>query len=347
MSETTSTRIAASLLAVAVGENLAARRAAETATSGTLGPLDASEGRLGPLTQLCLFTTEALLICGVELERSDQCLPPARLEEAYRRWLVGSGQRPSPADQGPQGWLALVPTATRAAVVAPGLGAALGAAVGGRLSRRPNQDAGAESLVRAVPAGFLVPGFTAGASPEEAYHLGCETAVVTHGSDAAVHADGCLAALVCCLVAGEQLAAAVARADGLTTPELSAVLSAAVELGAGGAPSAEALEGRFGRAERADDALGVALACAAGSGRDVALGASACLTVPSSAASAACGALVGARDGIGALPEAWLGGLEGRWLVAELADDVVRWLQWGADAQGELELGERFLERYG
>ena len=81
------------------------------------------------------------------------------------------------------------------------------------------------------------------------------------------------------------------------------------------------------------------MACAAGSGRDVALSASAALIVASAPASAACGALVGARDGIGGVPEAWLGGLEGRWLLDELTEDVRRWLEWLADASGGFELG--------
>jgi ADP-ribosylglycohydrolase len=347
MSEVTASRIRGSLLAAAIGEALGAPGAPGSIEPGDLGGDLFRDGHLDASTQLCLYTLEALLICGVELERSGQCLPPARLEEAYRRWLDGAapvGGAPDPS--APRGWLSSVRLAVRAVDPSSSCLAALRSSRGGRLSTRPNAASGTGGLARAAPAGFLVPGLPAGASSAEAYHLGCEVAVVTHGADVAVLTAGCLAAIICSLVAGEPLGRALEVAQSLTSTEIASLLDRSFELGSSGAPSPELLEDRFGTGRRADEALGIAVACAAGSRLPDAIAASASLPGASGPVSATCGALVGARDGVGSIPAAWLEGLEGRWLIDELADDALSWLRWLEDPSGQIELGERFLERY-
>jgi ADP-ribosylglycohydrolase len=299
-------------------------------------------------TQMTLFTCEALLIAGAELERSGQCHPPRLLHSAYRRWLGaqedGAGEVPS---DGLPGWLEQVALLHRSESPGATCVEALRSGQIGRLQSRLNTSRGCGGVVRAAPGGYLVPGMAPGASPAEAYHLGCEISAVTHGHDDAIEPAGALAATVASLLAGEGLVSAVRQAVALCSTNLAGRLARALEVARGGPPTAEVIEVELGSGRSGDEALAIAVACACGAQSfSEALFAAVNHSGSSVATGSICGSLRGASDGIDALPVAWLSALDGRWLVEEVADDCLAWLSWCAEPDGTAELGERWLRRY-
>ena len=357
MSELISTRIAGALVGGALGDVMGDKRRASEASSLVLeadGGLEHHEvGALrlvGPFTactQLVLFTSEALLLAGVELERSGTCLPPALVFEAYRRWLAMRGaSAPRSRDERALGWLQSVellaedrsPDATSLEVIAQGRA--------GRLAARLNEADDAGALPRAVPGGFLVPGLAPGARAEEAYYLGCEIQAVTHGHDDAINAGGALAAIIGGLVAGTDLAVAVHEARELTTVPVSDALERALTLGREGTGEVERAELRPKVNPSALEALELALVFAQRATLGDAMAGVLALPGEVRLIGSICGSLIGARDGIEAIPASWLSSIEGVWLVEAMAHDCASWLSWLAAPDGEVELPDAWLERY-
>jgi ADP-ribosylglycohydrolase len=344
-------RIRGCLLGGAVGDALGAPIEFED-----LGEIDALFGR-GPMvlrepfaftddTQLTLFGVEALLICGVQLEQQGTCHPPQELHRAYLRWLATQRGPQPPEDDLPGGWLGGVRLLHRS--MSPGttcLGA-LASGQMGRMSARINDSKGCGGVMRAAPGGFLVPGVPPGASPAEAYHLGCEMAAVTHGHDDGIHPAGALSAIISVLVGGGRLVEAVEVARSLTSEWVAECLGRALAVGRSGPPSGQELTEHFGGGWVGDEALAIAVACAvAPATLEAGLEASVRHSGDSDSTGAICGNLLGAALGEQAIPARWLDDLDGRWLVEEVADDCLRWLAWSADP-GAVELGEGWLSRY-
>jgi ADP-ribosylglycohydrolase len=218
---------------------------------------------------------------------------------------------------------------------------------GGRLSMRVNEASDAGALPRAVPAGFLVPGLDLGASASEAYYVGCEVAAVTHGDDEAISASGALAAIIAGLMVGHSLAEAADVARGFALPTVAGALGRAQtkrELGSAGAVQTGGLRGGPGSAL---EALELALGCARLDTFDEAMDRVVSLPGDARAIGSICGSLIGARDGVEAIPETRLAWLDGRSVVEEVADDCVEWLGWLERAHEGAELGAAWLARYG
>jgi len=218
-------------------------------------------------TQMTLFTTEALIIAGVLLDRDGQCAPRNLLHHGYLRWLATQAERlPSislSVDE-PLGWLLDIELLHR--VEAPGATCLSALASGelGTLQSAINDSKGCGGVMRAAPGGLLVPGAGLGSSPEEAYHLGCEIAAVTHGHPDGIHPAGALAALICCLMAEASLEQALRTVRDLSPAHQATWLASAEEIGRDGLPSPELIAEELGGGWVGDEALAIAVACAVG-----------------------------------------------------------------------------------
>jgi ADP-ribosylglycohydrolase len=199
---------------------------------------------------------------------------------------------------------------------------------------------GYAAVVRSAPFGFL------GDAPY-AFRLAANCAQLTHGHPTGYYAAGAFAAIIAHLVAGESLEGAVllvlrelARHPG--HEETAEALHHALDLAAEGEPTAEKVE-RLGTGRIAEEALAIGVYAALvpiGTAQVPAAGAQVptssprpedditarlCLSVNHSGAGDAtgslCGNLLGARHGDVGLPWHWLSRLEGRAVIAQVADD--------------------------
>ncbi|WP_328611462.1 ADP-ribosylglycohydrolase family protein [Amycolatopsis sp. NBC_00345] len=206
---------------------------------------------------------------------------------------------------------------------------------------------GYAAVVRSAPFGFL------GDAPY-AFRLAASCAQLTHGHPTGYYAAGAFAAIIAHLVAGESLDGAVllalrelARHPG--HEETAEALRHALDLAAEGEPTAEKVE-RLGTGRIAEEALAIGVYAALvpigsprvptgstqipAAGAQVPIGslqpedditARLCLSVNHSGAGdstgSLCGNLLGARHGDVNLPWHWLSRLEGRAVIAQVADD--------------------------
>lgn len=281
-------------------------------------------GKLGLITddtQMTLFTVEGLI-------RRPEV---AGLRRAYLRWL-DTQQHPAPPPANGvirTGWLR--EQTWLYSRRAPGNACLSGLRNGQATAPVPfgergpvNPDSkGCGTVMRSAPFGLRAP------SPQHAFELAARCAQITHGHPTGYLAAGALAAVVHFLVAGEPLAEAVRRAADLllTYPrheETTRALRTAVDLVATGAPGPEKVES-LGGAWVAEEALAIAVYCALTYPEAGDLPQALLLAVnhsgDSDSTGAICGNLLGALHGETALPAEWIAQLEGRDVIAELADD--------------------------
>lgn len=285
---------------------------------------DRAGGAITDDTQLTLFTLEGLL---------GAVSPEAGLAgvlHANLRWLHTQGvpwQQAGatlPGVTGPGGLLVRVPDLhSRRAPDETCLAAlrASAAGIAGSTMQPINDSKGCAGVSRTAPAGF----FTAGVT--EAFRLGRDIAALTHGHPSGYLPAGVLAAMVSQLIRGASLAEALDAAVAELRQhrgheETDRAVAAARALAACGRPGPEELA-TLGGGWTGEEALAIAL-CAAMSGRD--LPDALLLAVNHGGASdttgALCGSLLGARDGVMAIPTRWLSPLELRDLIAALAADA-------------------------
>lgn len=275
-------------------------------------------------TQMTLFTAEGLLRC-----------PPGAdavpvLRRAYLRWLR-TQQEPRP-DTRPDGWLAGLPFLY--AVRAPGNACMSGLRrqAEGVLSPRPfgehgpvNPDSkGCGTVMRSAPFGLT------GASAETAFTTAARCAQLTHGHPTGYVAAGAFAALIDHLIAGAPLPAALDETIGLLrevagADETIEALTRAVALAAEPA-TPEGVE-QVGQGWIAEECLAIAVYCALHAERTGDLRAALLLSVnhsgDSDSTGAVAGNLLGARHGLAALPAEWVGPVEGRDVLIQVADDLI------------------------
>lgn len=208
---------------------------------------------------------------------------------------------------------------------------ALAAARAGHPARAANRSKGCGGVMRIAPVG-LVP------SRRDAFDLGCDLAVLTHGHPTGYLAAGFLAELVARLVRGDDPAAAVRGCETTLKTrrgheETLLAVGHALRLVAQGAPIDEGIRA-LGAGWVAEEALAIALFCwlrvpgdwpsavlsAANHGGD------------SDSTAAIAGALAGVDLGVGAIPPEWVAGVEDGELIRELADDLWRLHEPGAGA---------------
>jgi ADP-ribosylglycohydrolase len=284
-------------------------------------------------TQMTLFTAEALLRSGMELEATGVCNPIHLLHRSYLRWLLTQGGSIDEiwpdADSEAATRGGLISEAVLHRVEAPGMTclSALRSGVAGTTSDPINDSKGCGGVMRAAPAGLIVPGAELGAAPAEAYHLGCEVAAITHGHRFGYHPAGLLAALVHLLAAGATPAEAYGEARTLAPDDLREITDAAVALGASGPPTPEVIAIELGGGWVGEEALAIALACSvAAPDMSAGLLASVNHSGDTDSTGAICGNLLGAHLGAEALDRRWVAGLDGAVLVRTVGMDIAQWL---------------------
>lgn len=303
-------RVLGCLVGGAVGDALGYQVEFEpwTAIEQEFGPEGVTELRychVSDDTQMTLFTAEGLLLAqpGQEVES---------VREAYLRWLE-TQREPMPRmwSQGlaAQPWLY--------ALRAPGNACISGLAHGARPGVNPNSK-GCGTVMRSAPFGLRH-------SPAEAFVLAEQCSALTHGHPTAGAAAGAFAMIVSHLMNGETPQRAVSETmlhlrGGLDRSETADALQAAYRL-AGNAPPGPNTCAPLGEGRVAEEALAIAVYCLLGTD-DVRSGLVAAVSHggDSDSTGSVLGNLYGAAYGHAALPKEWASQVEGRDVIAALAD---------------------------
>lgn len=275
-------------------------------------------------TQMTLFTAEGLVRHSVLARVGESQGSVIELtHRAYLRWLHTQGVSWAEARRGLgdlplDGWLVTNRVLHRREAPGNTCLSALRSGKMGTTTDALNNSKGCGGVMRAAPAGLLF------ADPAEAFRAGCDIAAITHGHPSGYYSAGALAAMVATLLSGADMPAAVEAAvallDDSTAAETLEALQAGAELGAGGLPAAEELEG-LGGGWVGEESLAIAVACAMkAEDLGTALSAAVLHSGDSDSTGAICGNLLGAQWGVDAIPAAWLDLLDG----AEVVDAVAR-----------------------
>ncbi len=280
-------------------------------------------------TQMTLFTAEGVL---AGLAASRRTGAPVRdaiaaaMPASYRRWYATQigGRVEEPA-----GWLVRVPALH--ADRAPGLTCM------GALARADfgvpavNGSKGNGSVMRVAPCGLV-----ASLTTDDAWAIACHAARLTHGHPSGWLAAGAFAVMIRALLDGATLAAAtaVARrslhaaidAEPLAQETLDAFDAAEALVARVSVPTPSDIE-TLGEGKVAEEALGMALACALVGERtgDVALALRLAVnhSGDSDSTGSIAGQLLGTRLGVDAIPMRWRTQVELHDVVARMADDIV------------------------
>lgn len=347
-------RIRGCLLGGAVGDALGApyEFASWVDIQDALGPPGITEilppGHFTDDTQMTLFTCEGLIHAQYRYLSRGIVDPPTCLHLSYLHWLVTQGYAwPTiNRDQArPGGWLVHEPTLHRQK--APGTTClnALQNADPSRTARARNDSKGCGGVMRAAPAGFVGP--MAG-DQEMAYRLGCDVAAVTHGHPDGIHSAGLFAALISGVMQGHSLRESYEKAEPLTTDRMREVVERALSLGEAGVPQPESIESELGGGWVGDEALAIAVACSANA-PDYASGVLAAVnhSGDTDSTGSICGNLLGALHGETSIPARWTNALDGRDIVASVADDCVIWTtRYPVVDGGDPALEQYFFDRY-
>lgn len=194
-----------------------------------------------------------------------------------------------------------------------------------------NRGKGCGGIMRVSPVGLFCRSIPGGMDDREraamAFELGCAVAAITHGHPLGYLPAGYLAAVLFFLASGIELEAALSEAMLLLVerPEsekssLAALIARALRSALQEKPSPETLE-RLGAGWVADEALAIALYCAASAKGDLATGLR--LAVNHSGDSDSTGAITGNILGVllgkEAIPVAWLARVEMRELLEKMS----------------------------
>jgi ADP-ribosylglycohydrolase len=301
---------------------------------GADGPADLGraygvDGAVTDDTQMTLWTAEGLLRAAHRWETRGVADPPAVVHRAYLRWLATQGDPwPAGVPDLARGWLweQRLLHASRA----PGATclSALRSGVMGTAETPINASKGCGGVMRVAPAGLLWP-------PDEAFQMGCRLAAITHGHPTGIVASGALAAAIAHLIAGDSVSDALDAAESAAREapgggEAADALALARDLAASDLPD-PATVASLGRVTPdagpgwvAEEALAVAALCARRHPRDIeaALRMAVTHSGDSDSTGSLCGQILGAALGAGAIPARWLGAVEGRALVEQVAEDL-------------------------
>jgi ADP-ribosylglycohydrolase len=273
---------------------------------GPDGVTELRHNQISDDTQMTLFTAEGLAegVVGDEFES---------VRRAYLRWYATQKEYLPPS--GAQGLAAEPWLYVRRA---PGNACLSGLREGARPGVNPNSK-GCGTVMRSAPFGVWAP------SPVAAYNLAERCSALTHGHPTAGASAGAFAMIVAYLLNGDTPQRAVSetmlhlsQSPGGT--ETLTALQRAYER-AGHVPPKPASTEVLGGGWIAEEALAIAVYCVLGTG-DVRKGlvASVSHSGDSDSTGAILGNLYGAAYGLAALPKEWASQVEGRDVIASLAD---------------------------
>lgn len=312
-----------------------------------------SYGKLGAITddtQMTLFTAEGLIRGWLRGQTKGITSYPGVVAHAYLRWLLTQGRRPAcELIPDSEGWLYGQRELHHAR--APGL-TCLGALeeMQGLGDRARNNSKGCGGVMRVAPVGLFAWHWRHGAAPhEDAFDLACELAALTHGHPTGQLAAGAFAVMVLSLACSGSLQDALDVAVGCLKKrpkheETLQALERARALAKSKLPVTDAIA-ELGEGWIAEEALAIAVYCAM-VGRSLEEGVVYAVnhSGDSDSTGAIAGNLLGAMHGAEAIPERWLGRLELRDVVSEMASDLSEILVW------EIEEGgggaKNILEKY-
>ena len=282
-------------------------------------------------TQMTLFTAEGLL-AGLAAARRTGGDVRAAVHDAmvasHRRWHATQRRGAPAAARDDAGWLLRIPALH--ADRAPGLTCM------GALARHDfgapamNDSKGNGGVMRVAPCGLV-----ASLSGDDAWAIACATARLTHGHPSGWLAAGAFAVMIRTLLDGATIAVATEAARGhlraviaqepLARETLDALDAGEALVARHPLPTAEQLE-TLGEGKVAEEALGMAVACALVGERtgDVALALRLAVnhSGDSDSTGSIAGQLLGTRLGVEALPVRWRDGVELRAVLARVAEDL-------------------------
>jgi ADP-ribosylglycohydrolase len=288
-------------------------------------------GRLGAITddtQMTLFTAEGLLRADIRSRFKGICNSAAVVRLAYLRWLRTQGFRSEAeakltGDYYSSSWLMKVPELFHQRVPGNSCISALMQDEFGTVDEPINDSKGCGGVMRVGPLGLIA------VDPME---LGIEVAAITHGHPSGCLAAGAFAYLVQGAVMGTDLLTSVSDLLDNLLPnyrgyeETFDALKSAVELykrePSGNAEAVETLGGGW----VAEEALAIAVYCALCAGDDLEKGVLLAVNHSGDADStvSVTGNLMGARLGVGSIPQRWLTVLELRETIEQLAYDLTQ-----------------------
>lgn len=286
-------------------------------------------------TQMTLFTAEGLLRAAVRLESKGICDIPSIVHHSYLRWLKTQGETTAheTIPVGMDGWLIDLPSLRSRR--APGATCISSLREAQRLGdTAQNESKGCGTVMRIAPIGLV-------ARADDAFELGCEVAALTHGHPSGALSAGFLAYLIRRIIEGNSLQNAIIMAkDVLRTHQNHAeVLNAlnAAEQYAASRDLNALREGQLGEGWVAEEALGISVYCALlfRNFEEAVIGA-VNHSGDSDSTGSITGNICGALYGVESIPERWIGQLELRHEITEIADDLAA-LDGGVfDASSEL-----------
>jgi len=320
-------------------------------------------GKLGAITddtQMTLFTAEGVLRAYVRGTLRGMCHPPTVLHHAYLRWLHTQGER-LPKDEVSflDGWL--IEQKNLFARRAPGNTCIESLRSASEIgSPAQNNSKGCGGVMRVAPIGMLFHALTK-SNPDarsenfqRAFDLGCEAAALTHGHPTGSLAAGFMSVLIFDLLDGADLPSAIEHAIPLLKARQSHgetldALEKAQGLNLSGAAPSDAIR-QLGGGWIAEEALAIGVYCAL---KATNLENGIIMAVnhdgDSDSTGLIAGQLLGAMRGLSEIPARWLGSLELRDVIEEIADDLATAGSWWLDDSNDSESNaekEYYFRRY-
>ena len=303
-------------------------------------------------TQMTLFTAEGLLRAWVRGRSKGIASFAGVVGHAYLRWLQTQGETSACtqdfAGEEP-GWLVQQPGLHSRR--APG-NTCLSALRAMRSFSQPahNDSKGCGGVMRVAPVGLFA--WRLGQTAAETFRLGTDLAALTHGHPTGSLTGGVFAVILWALLDGASLTEAMSTAKGIlqTQPGHAETLHAmaqAEDLAHSALPAAQAIA-QLGEGWVAEEALAISLYCALVA-RDFAHGVILAVNHDgdSDSTGSIVGNLLGVVHGASAIPARWLGPLELREVISELAADLYAFKDWDiGEYSGDPALNQRIWKKY-
>lgn len=189
----------------------------------------------------------------------------------------------------------------------------------GTMERPINDSKGCGGVMRVAPVGLFLH-----KNPEQAFQVAAEVAAITHGHPSGYLAAGALAVIVAELLNGKSIAGSAQSAVAILKDypyheETLSALENAIEF-ASSDESPESALSKLGQGWVAEEALAISLYCAL---KESDFKKALILAVnhdgDSDSTGAICGNILGARYGLGTVPEEWTSQLELKELIADVS----------------------------
>ncbi len=288
-----------------------------------LQPVLSGKAEITDDTQMTLFTAEGLLRAETRYRQKGVCHLPAVVYHAYQRWLLTQGNpRVETYDRIYDGWLIAVKGLHARRGPGKTCLSALSGGEQGSMEKPVNNSKGCGGVMRAAPVGLFC-------LKEGAFGIGAEIAALTHGHPSGYLAAGALAYLVALIIEGRELEASIDE----TLKELKGFkgheectrsLNRAVYYSRDSYSDEETIA-RIGEGWVGEEALGIAVCCALRYRGDFKKAVIAAVNHDgdSDSTGAITGSILGAYLGLGRIPAGWVGNIELKDVLIEVADDLL------------------------